>query len=318
MRLLATSLLLVAATAASALAQDKVYRLAILTPNPAAIAAVQELVLPHLAKQGFAEGRNLRIVARSGEAEVLPALAKELAAAEPDVFFASSNLSVEAVLATNRSAPIVMFGQDPVGSGYAQSLARPGGTVTGVAILTADLDVKRMELLRDVVPGARRAAILLHKTARDNDLRERTVNDLSQRTGLRVDFHYISRMEDYAAAFAAMRAAGTEILVVSANTHFARDVGTITSLAADARLPTVCEWQEMAAAGCLLGYGPSRRELYRLSANYIARIFKGATPGELPIEQPTNFELGVNMQVARALGVTIPPILLLRADEVTE
>jgi putative ABC transport system substrate-binding protein len=304
--------------AGDAAAQDKVYRLAILSPNPAAIPAVQALVLPQLAQQGFVEGRNLRIDARAGEAEALPTLAKELAGGAPDVFFASSNLSVDAVLAATRSVPIVMFGQDPVGSEYAQSLARPGGQVTGVAILTADLDIKRLELLRDVVPEARRAAILVHKTARDNDLRERTMSDLTRRTGLAVDFHYISRMEDYAAAFAAMRAAGTEFLVVSANTHFSRDVATITALAADARLPTVCEWQEMAAAGCMLGYGPSRRELYRLSANYIARILKGAAAGELPIEQPANFELGVNMQVARALGVTIPPILLLRADEVTE
>lgn len=310
--------LLALAASAGALAQDKVYRLAVLSPNPATMENLRTIALVQLAKQGFVEGRNLRIEARFGEAETLPALAKELAAAAPDVFFASSNLSVEAALAATRSVPIVMFGQDPVGAGYAQSLARPGGQVTGVAILTADLDIKRLELLRDVVPRARHAAVLVHKTARDNELRERTMNDFGRRAGLAVAFHYVSTTEDYATAFAAMRRAGAELLVVSANTHFSRDVAIIASLAKQASLPTVCEWQEMAAAGCLFGYGPSRSELYRLSANYIARILKGAVPGELPIEQPATFELGVNMQVARALGVTISPTLLLRADEVTE
>jgi putative ABC transport system substrate-binding protein len=275
-------------------------------------------VLVQLARQGFVEGRNLRLDTRFGEMEALPALAKELAADAPDVFFASSNLSVDAARAATSSIPIVMFGQDPVGSGYAQSLARPGGQVTGVAILTADLDVKRLELLRDVVPAARRAAVLLHRTARGNDEREATMNVLAARAGMTIAFHYVARMEDYAPAFAVMREAGAELLIVSANTHFARDVAVLAALARENRLPSICEWQEMAAAGCLIGYGPSRTELYRLSANYIARILKGAAPGELPIEQPANFELGVNMQVARALGVTIPPTLLLRADEVTE
>jgi ABC-type uncharacterized transport system substrate-binding protein len=319
MRLFTLCLLVLTAIGADrAAAQDKVFRVAILSPNPATMEAIRGLMLPLLARQGFVEGRTLRVDARFGEAEALPALAKELVAAHPDAIFASSNLSVEAALAATRSVPIIMFGQDPVGAGYAQSLARPGGQVTGVAILTADLDVKRLELLRDVIPGARRIAVLVHRTARDNELREKTLNDLSQRAGLTVAFHYIARTEDYAPAFTAMRDNGTELLVVSANTHFARDVAIIAGLARDSRIPTVCEWQEMAAQGCLFGYGPSRSELYRLSANYIARILKGAVPGELPIEQPTNFELGVNMQVARAVGVTVPPTMLLRADEVTE
>ena len=106
--------------------------------------------------------------------------------------------------------------------------------------------------------------------------------------------------------------------MISANSNFARDVDMLAELAMNARLPTVCEWEEMAAAGCMLGYGPSRTELYRLSANYIARILKGAAPGGLPIEQPANFTFGVNMRVARALGVSIPTTLLLRADEITE
>jgi ABC-type uncharacterized transport system substrate-binding protein len=315
-RIAAVILLLLSAGAA--LAQDKVYRLAVLSPNPQTMESLRTLVFPQLAKQGFVEGRNLRVETRFGEIEALPRLASELAALAPDVLFASSNLSIEAALAASKTVPIVMFGQDPVGSGYAASLARPGGQVTGVAILTADLDVKRLELLRELVPDARRAAVLVHRSARDNALREKTLHEVAVRDGLALSLHYVGRMDEYAPAFDAMRAAGAQLLVVSANTNFARDVGTITSLARDLRLPTVCEWQEMAAAGCLLGYGPSRTELYRLSANYIARILKGAAPGELPIEQPTNFELGVNMQVARALEVAVPPTFLLRADEITE
>lgn len=312
------ALLALVGLAGHAAAQERLYRLAVLSPNPAAMEAIRAIMLVQLSRQGFVEGRNLRIDARFGEMETLPVLARELAAAAPDVLFASSNLSVEAALAATGTVPIVMFGQDPVGAGYAQSLARPGGQVTGVAILTADLDVKRLELLRDVVPAARRAAVLLHTTARGNDEREAAMKVLAARAGLAIAFHHVTRKEDYTRAFAAMREAGAELLIVSANTHFARDVAVLAALAREHRLPSICEWQEMAAAGCLIGYGPSRTELYRLSANYIARILKGAAPGELPIEQPANFELGVNMQVARALGVTIPPTLLLRADEVTE
>jgi putative ABC transport system substrate-binding protein len=311
-------LLGLASAADDAGAQDRVYRLGVLSPNPTALEAIRAVVLPQLARHGFVEARNLDLDARFGETEMLPGLARALAARSPDVIFASSNLSVDAVLAASKSVPIVMFGQDPVGAGYAASLARPGGQVTGVAILTVDLDVKRLELLRDVVPAARRVAVLVHSTGRGNDLREATMNEMARRADLTLAFHYVARSQDYERAFTAMRDAGAELLVLSANTHFARDVGVLAALAREGRLPTVCEWQEMAAAGCLLGYGPSRTELYRLSANYIARIFKGASPGELPIEQPANFELGVNMRVARALGVTIPPTLLLRADEVTE
>jgi putative ABC transport system substrate-binding protein len=141
---------------------------------------------------------------------------------------------------------------------------------------------------------------------------------MAGRAGMTVDYRYVSNRDDYAPAFTAMREAGVQVLVVSANTHFVRDVGIIGALAQEARLPTVCEWKEMATSGCLFGYGPSLGELLRLSANYIARIFRGATPGELPIEQPANFEIGVNMKLARLLGIAVPPILLLRADEVTE
>jgi putative ABC transport system substrate-binding protein len=306
------------AQGAAAQTAEKVHRLAVLSPNPRAMEAIGELVLPQLAKQGFVAGRNLHVDARFGEAETLPRLAAEIIALSPDAIFASSNLSVEAVLAATKTVPVVMFGQDPVGAGYAASLARPGGQVTGVAILTADMDAKRLELLRDVVPAARRVAVMVHRTARDHALRERALNALAESAGLTLTFHYIEQPGDYAEAFGAMRSAGSQLLVVSANTHFARDVAAIAALAEIFRLPSICEWQEMAAAGCLLGYGPSRTELYRLSANYIVQVLKGAAPADLPIAQPSNFELGVNMRVARALGVTVPATLLLRADEVTE
>lgn len=311
-------ILVLAPSEASAQAPERTYRLGILSPNPSTIDRVRSELLPHLAKQGFAEGRNLLIDFRWGDAALLPRIASELVAAAPDAIFASSNLSVDAALGATKMLPVIMFGQDPVGAGYADSLARPGRQVTGVAILTADLDVKRLELLRDVVPAARRAAILIHRTAHDHALRESTINAMAMRAGMTVDYHYVSHRDDYALAFAAMRAAGAQVLVVSANTHFVRDVGIIGALAQEARLPTVCEWKEMAAAGCLFGYGPNLGELLRLSANYIARVFKGAIPGELPIEQPANFELGVNMKLARLLDVAVPPNLLLRADEVIE
>lgn len=297
---------------------DKVYRLAVLSPNPGTMEPIRAVLLTQLAKQGFVEGRNLRVDARFGETAALPALARELAALTPDAIFASSNLAVDAARAATATAPIVMFGQNPVGSGYAASLARPGGQVTGVAILTAELDVKRLELLLDVVPALRRAAVLIHRTAADAEARASALRALGSKAGLALTFHRVAEPGEYAAAFAAMREGGAQALVISANTHFARDVAVLARLAGDARLPTVCEWQEMAASGCMLGYGPSRSELYRLSANYLARIFKGADPAELPIEQPTNFELGVNVRVARGFGIDLPPTLLLRADEVIE
>lgn len=301
-----------------AVAQDTARRLAVLTLNPAAMDAIRSHVIPQLARQGFTEGRNLRIDVRIGAIDALPGLARELVALSPDVILAIANQAVDAARAASPTVPIVMFGQDPVGAGYAASLARPGGQVTGVAILTAELDVKRLELLRDVVPAAHRVAVLVHKSGFGHELRERTMNAMAAAAKLELTFLYTASSQEYTAAFASMRAAGSQLLVISASSNFSRDVEMLAGLALDARLPTVCEWQEMAASGCLLGYGPSRSELYRLSANYIARILKGAAPGELPIEEPANFELGVNMRVARALGVAIPPALLVRADEVTE
>ncbi|HKX08772.1 MAG TPA: ABC transporter substrate binding protein [Stellaceae bacterium] len=167
-------------------------------------------------------------------------------------------------------------------------------------------------------PGAHRVAALLLKSLPNRASNERMMRDVAVRIGLAFLPFDAAGPEDYPAAFAAMRAAGAEALVIEANPIFYRDATQLAALALEGGLPTVCEWADMAQSGCLLGYGPSRTELRRRNGEQIARIFRGAAPGDLPIETATRFDFALNARTAKALGITIPPSILARADEVIE
>jgi putative ABC transport system substrate-binding protein len=209
------------------------------------------------------------------------------------------------------------IGGDPIEKGVAKSFARPGGSVTGVAMLAAEMDGKRASLLHDYVPAARRFAILTGRPPRHAEGAEEA-RRVAGKLGLETDAFYADEPADYVAAFAGMRKARSEALIIISAPDFFRDAALLSRLALEAGLPTVCEWASMAQDGCLLGYGPNFAELWRRPAEYVARILRGEKPGELPIEQPTLFEFAINLKTAKALGLTIPEASLMRADEVIE
>jgi putative ABC transport system substrate-binding protein len=299
-----------------ATAAEKSYRLGDLEPSAASAEITQYTTVPELAKLGFQEGTNLVIDRRVGDATAMPGLAQDLILSRPDAIIAFGADAVLAAQKASTTIPIVTFGPDPVMLGLAASVARPGGHVTGVVVLGVELNAKRLDLLRQVVPTAKRVAALVSRSR--DDASERAMQELAASTGAELLVFEADGPDDYPAAFAAMRSARAEALAITATPYFYRDAPLLARLALEAGLPTVCEFAETAHSGCLLGYGPDRPELRRRMAHYVAEIFHGAAPGDLPIEQPTHYQFAVNMKTAAAFGLTIPPSILARADEVIE
>ena len=295
---------------------DRIYRLGHLGFAGPSEAMSRQVILPELARLGFVEGRNLVFDARGGEADAQPALMRELLAARPDAVIAIGNAAILAAGAATRTVAIVGLGGDPVQLGLAQSYARPGGNVTGVTILISELEVKRLSILREAAPDRRRVAALVSTTQRA--ISEPALRKAAAGLGVELLVFPAAAPADYPAAFAAMRAAGADAVLIGAAPEFNRDAKQLAALALEARLPTVCEWADLAHAGCMIGYGPSRPALRKRMAAQIAQIFRGAVPGEVAIELPTVFEFAINQKIAKSLGMTIPPLVLAQADEVIE
>ena len=299
---------------------SRIYRLAHLANSSDSEAFTRQITLPELARLGFVEGRNLVFDGRVGEPDLLPALMRELLAGQPDAVVAIGPAIGPAGAAT-RTVPLVSFGVDPTELGLAASYARPGGNVTGVVILFKELDTKRLSILLEAVPDRRRVAALLpawDQAERDQAERVAALRKVAAGLGVELLVFSAAAPSDYPAAFAAMRAQGAQALIIGANPQFQRDGRQLAGLALGARLPTVCEWADMAHEGCLIGYGPSRIALRKRMADQIAQIFRGVAPGDIPIERPTAFEFGLNLRVAKSLDLVVPSAVLARADEVIE
>jgi putative tryptophan/tyrosine transport system substrate-binding protein len=318
MRRLWLFLLVLAWPVAVSTAGEKVYRLGELAPSAASLEITRDVTLPVIAKLGFEIGRNLILEERAGDAMAMPELARELLRTKPDAIIAIGADAIRASSEATSAVPIVMFGANPVNKGLATSFARPGGNVTGVVIMATELDGKRLDLLHEAVPAARRIAALMLPSAPERQASEREMRGVAASTGVELLPFDAAGPEEYPAVFAAMQAAGAQALLVMAHSSFNRDAALIAQLALGTGLPTVCEWAEMAQAGCLLGYGPSRTELRRRTAHFVARIFQGTAPSDLPIEQPTRYEFVINLKTAKALGLSVPQSSLARADEVIE
>jgi putative ABC transport system substrate-binding protein len=300
------------------MAGEKVYRLSELAHSASSLEFTRRVTLPELANLGFIEGRNLVVAERVGEPGVMQGLARELLLTKPDVIIAIGPDAIRAASDATSTVPIINFGPGLVGRGLAASLARPGGNITGVVILGPELDAKRLDLLHEALPAVHRVAALLFPAEPDRLSSERETRAVAARTVIELLPFEASGPADYPTSFAAMRSAGAQAMVIQANPIFYRDAAPLAQLALETGLPTVCEWAEMANSGCLLGFGPNRAELQRRVAHYVARIFQGAAPGELPIERPTHFEFAINLRTARALGLTIPPSIMVRTDELIE
>lgn len=269
-------------------------------------------------ERGFIEGRDVEIEARfaEGREQALARLAAEIAARRPAVVIAPGTVVVEAARKASPSVPIVTLVGDVATAGFAPMLARPAAGVTGVSFHSAALDAKRLELLATLVPKGRAVLNLTDSSARAGS--QTALGDTGRALGLVLHAVEARTPEEIDTAFNAARKldiAGVNVLTSPfLNTHRAR----IMKLAASARLPAIYQWPETAEEGGLIGYGPRLTAIYGQLAGYASRILQGASPADLPIEQPTKFELVVNLKTARALGISIPQSLLLRADRVIE
>ena len=272
-----------------------------------------------LRELGWTEGRTLAIEYRwaEGRPERYAEIAAEFVRRKVDVIVTVAS-AVTAVKQATSFIPIVFaLASDPVGAGYIESLARPGGNVTGLSNQQSDLAGKRIELLRDVLPNLRRLAILANVGNSESVLEMDEVQTAARTFGIDVVKLEIRRAQDIAPAFEALnRQADALYVVVSA--LIASNRTRIMTFALTARLPTITIGREHAEAGALMSYGPNFPDLWRRAADYVDKILRGAKPGNIPVEQPTRFDFVINLTTARALGIAISPTLLARADEVIE
>jgi len=276
--------------------------------------------LQRLRELGWIEGRNITIEYRwaEGNSDRADELAAELVRRRVDVIVTYANPIVLAVKRSTSTIPIVFAAAaDPLGTGLVSTLARPGGNVTGLSVEATDLGSKRLELLRDVVPNFRRLGIMANVGNSASVLEMREVQSASGTLGLEVKTLDIRQAEDIARAFDELKGYVDALYVCIDTILFANRIRIIT-LALAARLPTMFTTQEAVKAGGLMTYGPSFPELFRRAGDYVDKILHGAKPEDLPVEQPTKFDLVLNLTTAKALGLTVPQTLLARADEVIE
>jgi len=316
--------LVAAPFAAEAQQAAMVPRIGYLSPNLTASPHTHKAFRQGLHDLGYVEGRNLVIEYRDaeGKLERLPALAAELVALKVDVVVAPNTVAALAARQATKTIPIVFaVAADPVTSGLVTSLARPGGNVTGLSILSPELVGKGLELLTQAIPGVSRIAVLWQPGA----LGERTEKDLlkeaevaARALGMRPQVVEARGPEDFDRAFSDMTRARTGALTVLTSIMFVIERRRLVDLAAKNRLPTVYPYREFVDAGGLMAYGPNIADNYRRAATYVDKILKGAKPADLPVEQPTKFELVINLKTAKTLGLTIPLSLLQRADEVIQ
>jgi len=308
--------------AAEAQQAAKVARIGYLVTNLAGNPHHNEAFLQGLRDLGYVEGRNLVIEYRDaqGKTERFPALAAELVALKVDVIVTPPTLAALAAKQATGIVPIVFaVAADPVTSGLVASLARPGGNVTGLSILAPELVAKRLELLKQAIPGVSRVAVLWQPGGHGERTEKEMLKEAevaARALGMRLQFVETRGPAEFDRAFSDMTKARADAVTVMASTMFNSERRSLVDLAARNRLPAVYPWREFVDAGGLMAYGANLADLYRRSATYVDKILKGVKPGDLPVEQPTKFELVINLKTARALGLSVPESLLRRADEV--
>jgi putative tryptophan/tyrosine transport system substrate-binding protein len=292
----------------------------LLASNQAAAAHNIEAFRQGMRELGYVEGKTFVLELRYGEAraERIAALARELAGLKVDVIVASTDVAIAAVKRETQTIPIVMaISSDPVGTGFVASLARPGGNVTGNSFMSPELSGKRLELLREVVPGLSRVAFLWNPDVRGALLDYNQTEGAASSLGLQLQSVEVTRAEDFDRAFSAITKARAQALIVPApNPVGFANRGQIASLAQKNRLPSMHGQNEFVDAGGLMSYGASAPHMHRRAATYVDKILKGRTPADLPVEQPTKVEFIINLKTAKQIGLTIPPNVLVRADRV--
>jgi putative ABC transport system substrate-binding protein len=307
--------------AAEAQPRAKVPRIGFLgSSSPAPYEPIIDALRQGMRELGWVEGHNVTIEFRwaEGELERLPALAAALAR-EVDVLVTQGTPAAIAAKNATQTLPIIFVQVgDPLGSGLITSLARPGGNLTGLSLLAFELDAKRLEMLKEAVPKASRVAVLWHPDFSPHVEGLRGLKSAAQVLGVELQPVAFRHPQDFEAGFAAMRQGGADALLVMGHPMTFNAATPLAELAVRGRLPAIALYREFAQAGGLMAYGASIAHLYRRAASYVDKILKGTTPADLPVEQPMQFELVINLKTAKALGITIPPLFLFRADEVIQ
>ena len=308
----------------AALAQrpsSRLVRIGYLDTSSASIASIRlDRLRAGLRDLGYAEGRNMVIEVRWAESEYdrLPGLAAELLEQRLDVVVAAGPAAIQAVRQATTTVPIVFAASgDPLVFGFVQSLSRPGGNVTGVSSVGGDLSNKYLDILREAIPSLSTVAVLMNPGHPGHPDYLRNIQAAARDT-VRILPIRAPNVAQIEAAFDVIKQARAEALIVPGDGLFFSQARRIAELAVQQRLPTMFSTREPVQAGALMSYGPNLAEQFYRAATYVDRILKGAHPGDLPVEQPTTFELVINGRTARALGLTIPPVVLARADQVIE
>jgi putative ABC transport system substrate-binding protein len=315
--------LLAAPLMAEAQPAGRVYRIVYLGNSSVVLEAdLVEAFRQGLRNLNYVEGRNIVIeyLWAEGRNDLFPALVAEAVRLKADVILTSGTPATLAAKEGTRTIPIVIAAMgDPISAGVVPSLARPGGNITGLASMTPEIDGKRLELLKELVPGLSRIAVLWNPTNPNNAARVNHIQ--AEAKTLRLTLEPLvgaADSQDLDKSFATIAAARAEALVIESDRALLAHRAQIVDFATRRRLPALYPYREFVQAGGLVSYAPSYPAMFRRAATYVDKILKGAKPAELPVEQPTEFELVINMKTAKALGLTIPQSLLLRADQVIE
>jgi len=278
-----------------------------------------DLFLQRLRELGHYEGKNIEIEYRfaSGHPDRLPGLAKELVQLKPDAIFASGPPAIFALKPTTNTIPIVFFStSDPVGMGVVSSLAHPGGNFTGISALASGLWPKRLELLKEVAPKLSKVAMVWNKGNAGMALEAKTTQELAAPLGVALEDRGIKDPNELEAVFAVMTKDRPDAMLALADVFLNNLQKRIVDFLVDHRLPAIFESKEWVEAGGLISYGPSYSEMFQRAAFQMDKILKGTKPTDIPVEQPTKFELVINLKTANQIGLTIPPNVLARADKV--
>jgi len=272
-----------------------------------------------LRHRGFIEGKNLTIVYRdfAPHADLLSEYAAELVKAQVDLIYGGGGTATHAAQQATKTIPILGFAEDMVGEGLVDSMARPNGNTTGISILATQLNGKRLEILIQLVPGLHRMGAL-SDTNTTTDLKLHELQEVARAHNIELAIYQVAKGEEIPAAIDAAQASGVTALNVLASPMLFANRQLILDRAAALRLPAIYEWPELAEAGGFAGYGPRFFKLPEIVARLAVKLFEGTKPADIPVEQPTKFELAINLKTATAIGATVPPSMLALADEVIE
>lgn len=299
---------------ASAQEPGRIYRVAFLTPSLA-----EPILLNELRDSGFSEGRNLEVLPGGFGVSIerVADVAASLAKASPDVIVTASEPYLRAIQRNTRSIPLIGMTEDMVSEGFAASLAKPGGNITGMSILSPELDGKRLDILIEAVPGVQKIAVFAESRITLPRHIE-ALQDAARGRGIELLVTSLARRDEVLPAMENAKSSGAQAICFLATPLFSINAGALIQAITNLHLPTIFQWPENAEEGALIGYGPRFMDVQRARARMVIKVLRGAKPADIPVEQPSKFELVINLKAAKAIGLEVPAGIVLRADKLIE